>query len=210
MKGLQNVLFGIKRNTMALQSERELPGKLDSWQVLQEQDEINNPWIRVRNVTFLLPNGDEMKDYFIVEKPSVVIVIPIREGKTFLIREYERGVAEVGHKFPAGRLGAREDPVQAADREFREELGMCVQRLIPLGERYVEPGFMTTRCHYFLGLDLIEIPEGKEDNPFELFEGEWVDFSSLGPLIASGEIKNPFVIVGYTLASMELKKAGLI
>ena len=87
---------------------------------------------------------------------------------------------------------------------------MRAQRLISLGERYVEPGFMTTRCHYFLGLDLIEDPEGKTDNPFELFEGEWVDFSAMGPMIASGEIKNPFVIVGYTLAAMELQKAGLI
>lgn len=195
---------------MSRQSEREPSGKLDPWQILHEVDEINNRWIRVRNVTFLLPNGKEMKDYFIVEKPSVVIVIPVREGKTFLIREYERGVAEIGHKFPAGRLWEGEDPLQAAAREFREELGMHAQRLIPLGERYVEPGFMTSRSHYFLGLHLIEYPEGREDNPFELFEGEWVDFSALGPMIASGEIKNPFVIVGYTLASMELRKAGLI
>lgn len=185
--------------------------KLAPWQILSEHDEINNRWLRVRNVTFLLPNGREMKDYFIAEKPSVVVVIPFNnEGKTFLIEEYERGVAEVGHKFPAGRVDKEELPFKAAEREFQEEMGLRAERLIPLGERYVEPGFMTTRAHYFLGLDLQEVPGQRQENSFELFEGEWVDFDSLGLMIGSGKIKNPFVIVGYTLASMKLKELSQV
>lgn len=185
--------------------------KLASWEILSEHDEINNRWLRIRNVTFRLPNGKELKDYFIAEKPSVVVVIPVNnEGKTFLIKEYERGVAEVGHKFPAGRVDEGELPLQSAEREFREEMKLRAEKLVYLGERYIEPGFMTTRAHYFLGLDLRETTEEKADNPFELFEGEWTDFGSLGSMIGSGEIKNPFVIVGYTLASMKLKELSQV
>lgn len=181
--------------------------KLAPWVVVSEHDEINNRWLRIRNVTFRLPNGQELRDYFIAEKSPVVVVIPVNnEGRTFLIKEYERGVAEVGHKFPAGRVDQDESPSQAAGREFEEEMGLRVGKLIHLGERYVEPGFMTTRVHYFLGLDLQEVHEKKPGNPFELFEGEWTDFGSLESMIGSGEIKNPFVIVGYTLASMKLKE----
>lgn len=184
--------------------------KLDPWRILAERDVISNRWLRIRNVTFSLPNGRELKDYFIAEKPPVVVVVPFdNEGRTFLIEEYERGVAEVGHKFPAGRVDYRESPSQAAKREFQEEVGLRVNTLIDLGERYVEPGFMTTRVHYFLGLDLQHMAEQQQENPFELFVGRWVAFRTIESMIASGEVKNPFVIVGYTLASIKLREIGL-
>ena len=184
--------------------------RLGPWEIVSEHDEIRNPWLRVRNVTFRLPNGQEIKDYFIAEKPTVVIIIPFdHEGRSFLIREYERGVAEVGHKFPAGRVDKEEKPLPAAVRELREELGLQAGQMIDLGERYVEPGFMTTRAHYFLGLDLHEAVEGKEENPLELFDGKWTNFGEIGSMIAAGEIKNPFVVVGFTLASFKLKEIGL-
>jgi ADP-ribose pyrophosphatase len=193
------------------QKEKGEFNRLAPWEILTEHDEINNRWLRIRNVTFLLPNGKEMKDYFIAEKPSVVVIIPFNnEGKTFLIEEYERGVAEVGHKFPAGRVDQGELPSQAAGREFQEELGLRAANLIYLGEHYVEPGFMTTRAHYFLGLDLQEGTERRQESPLELFEGKWTDFRNVESMIASGEIKNPFVIVGYTLASMKLRELELI
>jgi 8-oxo-dGTP pyrophosphatase MutT (NUDIX family) len=193
-----------------MKTEKEF-NRLTPWEIVSEHDEINNRWLRIRNVTFLLPNGQEIRDYFIAEKPSVIVVVPFnKEGKTFLIEEYERGVAEVGHKFPAGRVNQNESSSQAAGREFQEETGLRIGKLIYLGERYVEPGFMATRAHYFLGLDLRETPGGKVENPFELFEGEWVDFKNIGEMIGSGEIKNPFVIVGYTLASMKLRELELI
>jgi hypothetical protein len=45
-----------------------------------------------------------------------------------------------------------------------------------------------------------------EEDPFELFEGEWVDFSSLEAMIYANEIKNPYVIVGFFLAKKKLEE----
>lgn len=180
--------------------------KLKPWIVLNEHDEINNQWLRIRNVTFLLPNGRELSDYYIAEKPPVSVVVPIKEGKTYLIREFERGVSEVGHKFPAGRVDEQETPLEAAQREFKEELGLQSGNLIYLGESYVDPGFMTTRAHFFLAFEPKEVEEEKEKSPFELFEGEWVDFSQISEMIAQNQIKNPFVIVGYVLAQNYLQQ----
>lgn len=180
--------------------------KLSPWEVLQEHDEINNKWLRIRNVTYRLPNGQELKDYYIAEKNPVAVVIPIKDGKTYLIQKYERGVEEIGHKFSAGRVGPEETIEEAANREFGEELGLKTEKMIYLGESYVDPGFMTTRAYFFLVLQPEETEEGKQDNPFELFKGEWVGFSKVGEMIAENEIKNPFVIVGYTLAQNYLSK----
>lgn len=174
---------------------------LGRWEPTKQRDILRKKWIGVKDVTFRLPNGETMEHYYIAEKPSVVVVIPVRNGQTYLIREYERGVAEVGHKFPGGKMDNGETPYIAAGREFGEELGLKPKKLIPLGEAYVDPGFMTTRAHYFLGVGLEEAPEKKVEDPRELFEGKWVDLANVAEGIANNTIKNPFVIVGYILAS---------
>lgn len=190
--------------------ENKTHKNLRPWKVIREHDEISGRWLRVRNVDFLLPNGEELKEYYIAERPAVVVVIPFKQGQTFLIQEFERGVNEVGHKFPAGNVDEDEEPSEAALRELREEMGLQPNNLIFLGETYVEPGFMTNRAHYFLALEPQDIPKRKEDEPFELFVGEWVNFSEIGPMIAENKIKNPFVVVGYVLTLGYLQKAGLV
>jgi ADP-ribose pyrophosphatase len=180
--------------------------KLAPWKIVKEHDEINNRFLRVRNVTFKLPNDEVVTDYFIAEKTPVVVIVPIKDGKTYLIKEWERGVNEVGHKFPAGRVDEGEESKIGAARELKEELGLEAHDLVFLGETYVDPGFMNTLACYFLCTDFDDFSHLVEEDPRELFEGEWVDFSSLEAMIYANEIKNPSVIVGFFLAK---KKLGL-
>ena len=65
---------------------------------------------------------------------------------------------------------------------------------------------MPTTADYFLCDDFEERPESKVEDAKELFEGEWVDLSTVGEGIANNTIKNPFVIVGHTLAVGHLAK----
>lgn len=180
--------------------------KLSPWEIAEEHDEINNRFLRVRNVTFKLPNDQVLKDYFIAEKTPVAVIIPIKNGKTYLMKEWERGVSEIGHKFPSGRIDEGEEPQVGAVRELKEELGLEAHELVFLGETYVDPGFMTTLVHYFLCTDFSETNESVEDDPFELFEGEWVDFLNIEAMIYANVIKNPYVIVGFFLAKKKLEE----
>lgn len=180
--------------------------RLAPWEIINEHDELHNRFLRVRNVTFKLPNGKIMEDYFIAEKTPVAVIIPIKDGKTYLMKEWERGVNVVGHKFPAGRIDKGEAPASGATRELKEELGLIAHRLDFLGETFVDPGFMTTLAYYFLCTDFDDVSQEVQEDPFELFEGEWVEFSTLEALIYANEIKNPYVIVGYFLAKKRLEE----
>lgn len=182
--------------------------KLDAWSIISERDEINNRFLRIRNVTFRLPNDEVMEDYFIAEKSNVVVIILIKDGKTYLIKEWERGVGTVGHKFPAGRVDMDESSEAAASREALEEVGLNTVQLIFLGETFVDPGFLSTMVSYFICEEFEEDEDGKIDDPLELFEGEWVSFDSIETMIYENEIKNPYVIVGYFLAKNYLSKLG--
>jgi ADP-ribose pyrophosphatase len=186
--------------------EKQSESILEPWLILNEHDEINNRWLRIRNVTYRLPNDQVISDYYLAEKSSVVVIIPIKNDETFLIHEFERGVNEVGHKFPSGRVDPGEEPNQAASRELLEELGLKANKLVFLGDAYVDPGFMTNRAYYYIGFDLEDIPDGKLNDPCELFSGTWVKFEGIQTMIEENEIKNPFVVVGYSLASAYIKR----
>jgi hypothetical protein len=73
----------------------EKPNPLGRWRPVSQRHEINTPWLGVRNVTYELPNGQTVENYYLVDKPPVVVVVLVRANKTFLIKEFERGVDKV-------------------------------------------------------------------------------------------------------------------
>ena len=99
-----------------------------------------------------------------------------------------------------------EDAKTAAARELKEELGLKAKNLIHLGTSHVDPGLMPTTADYFLCNEFEERPGERVDDAKELFEGEWVNLSEVGDKIATNEIKNSFVIVGFALASNYLAR----
>lgn len=179
--------------------------KLGEWKKVAEKAEIENKWLTVKNVTFELPNGQKVENYFIAEKPSVAVIVTVKGNQIYLMQEYERGVADVGYKFPGGKIDKGEAPQEAARRELEEELGVSPKKLIHLGTTHIDPGFMTALAHYYLCTDFEENPDKKVESDTELFIGKWVDIENVEAGIANNTIKNPFAIVGYTLASNYLK-----
>lgn len=103
--------------------------KLAPWKIIDTKKEIDNRFLKVKNITFKLPNDVVMEDYFIAEKTAVAVIVTLKESKTFLIKEWERGVNQIGHKFPSGRIDKGENPEEGAARELKEELGASSSEL---------------------------------------------------------------------------------
>jgi ADP-ribose pyrophosphatase len=53
-------------------------------------------------------------------------------------------------EIPAGKLEPGESPEEAARRELREETGLAVENLVPLGAIYPTPGYSNELIHLFL------------------------------------------------------------
>lgn len=177
------------------------------WQEIGGDYIVENKWIKIKRVSFRLPTGVEVKDYYLVEKPDVVVVVVLNENQeTYLIQEWERGVGEIGYKFPAGRVNEGEEINIAASREVAEEVGVLGGELIPLGTASVEPGLMSTKAHYFL----LKVRSADIGNPAressELFIEDWIPWSKVDEMINKNEVKNPFVIVASRLVDAYLKE----
>ncbi|WP_434357474.1 ADP compounds hydrolase NudE [Parasalinivibrio latis] len=106
-------------------------------------------------------------------KPSgrnAVMIVPVTESGDFLlVREYAAGTDSYELGFPKGLIDPGEEPAQAADRELKEEIGFGANKLTPLKEVVLAPGYFSSRMTLFLAEGLYpEKLEGDEPEPLDV------------------------------------------
>jgi ADP-ribose pyrophosphatase len=142
----------------------------------------------------------------IIEHAGAVTLVPLDgEGRILFVRQYRHAAGQWLLELPAGTLEPEEEVEACAARECREEIGMAASQLIPLGECYVAPGYLSELNHLFLAKDLTPSPlppDADEDLavvPMTLQEvtaaiasGELIDAKSLAGLyLAGGYLNTP-------------------
>ena len=90
-----------------------------------------------------------------VEHPGAVVIIALDdEGEVALVRQYRHAIRRFLLELPAGGLEPGEEPLAAAQRELREEVGLEATRWTSLGSFFSSPGFANEILHVFLAEDL--------------------------------------------------------
>jgi ADP-ribose diphosphatase len=104
---------------------------------------------------------------------GAVVVVPLLDDDTvLLVREYAAGVHRYELGLVKGRIDAGETPVEAADRELKEEAGYGAHRLDVLRSLTLAPTYMSHQTHLVLARDLY--PERLPgDEPEELEVVPW-------------------------------------
>ena len=104
---------------------------------------------------------------------GAVVVVPMLDADTvLLVREYAAGVHRYELGLVKGRIDAGETPVQAADRELKEEAGYGARRLDVLRAFSLAPTYMTHQSWLVVARDLY--PEKLPgDEPEELEVVPW-------------------------------------
>ena len=144
--------------------------------------------IKVRVDLIETPDGQRVKRD-IVEHRGAVAMVPIdAEGRVILVRQYRHAAGKWLLEIPAGTLDPGEDPLEAAQRELREETGFAAGRIDPIGGCYASPGYSTEYLRLYVARDLTEDPlEGDVDEEIELAP---TALSKVRNLIAGGEIED--------------------
>ena len=117
---------------------------------------------------------------------GAVVVVPLLDDDTvLLVREYAAGVHRYELGLVKGRIDAGETPIEAADRELKEEAGYGARRLDVLRSLTLAPTYMSHQTHLVLARDLY--PERLPgDEPEELEVVPW-KLASLHELILREE-----------------------
>ena len=134
---------------------------------------------------------------------GAVLIVALTPGESLLlVREYAAGTDCYELAFPKGIIEHGETPIEAANRELREETGYAAQEFNWIRSMTLAPGYFGARIELIVaqGLYLSPLP-GDEPEPPELIE--W-------PLTASLELlEKPDFTEARSIAALFLVKEWL-
>ncbi len=121
---------------------------------LRSREVYRNPWMRVREDEILRSNG-QRGIYGVVEKDDAAIILPIDEGRIWLVEQFRYTIQERALELPQGSWEMTIDsPEELARGELREELGLEAATMTWLGSLWIAYGFNRQKQHVYLATGL--------------------------------------------------------
>jgi ADP-ribose diphosphatase len=160
---------------------------------------------RVEELEISFSNGVEVVYERMHGSPhGAVLAVPMLDDDTvLLVREYAAGAERYELSLPKGRIEDDEAPVDAANREMKEEVGYGAHKLKQLKSFTEAPGYFRHETHVVLAQDLYpERQEGDEPEPIEVVPWR---LSELQALLAHPECSEARTIAALYMVRSQLQ-----
>ena len=123
---------------------------------LTSREVYRNHWMRVREDEILRSNG-ERGIYGVVEKHDAAVILPIEQGRVWLVEQFRYTIGERALELPQGGWEMEvENPEELARGELKEELGLEAAEMTHLGSLWIAYGFTRQKQHVFLATGLTQ------------------------------------------------------
>ncbi len=123
---------------------------------LSTREVYRNHWLRVREDEILRSNGAR-GIYGVVEKDDCAAILPIDNGRIWLVEQFRYTIQERAWELPQGGWEAEgADPEELARGELKEETGLVAAQMTCLGWLWIAYGFARQKQHIFLATGLTE------------------------------------------------------
>jgi ADP-ribose pyrophosphatase len=173
------------------------------WKLISSRRDESFRIFNLRTDRSLSPRTDQVHEFYILESPDWVNVIPITpEKEVVLIRQYRHGTKEVTLEIPGGIVEAQDTPEIAAGRELLEETGFKESHLVYLGTVHPNPAFLDNRCHTYLATDVRRVKKQEQDEKEDI-EVLLRPLDEIPRLIREGEITHSLVVAAFYRFYME-------
>lgn len=148
----------------------------------------------VKKLTVTQHNGREATRE-IVEHNGGVCVIAINENnEVILVEQFRKPLDKVIYEIPAGKLEKNEDPLDAINRELREETGYTSKNIEYLGRISPTPGYSSEYIYIYKATELV-----KGETDFD--DGEFINTIYMNVDTVKEKIKNGEIFDGKTVAA---------
>ena len=161
-----------------------------------------NPWMRVREDTTVLPDGRPGL-YAVVEKPPAALVVPRDGDHLWLVEQYRHPVGARFWELPQGAWHDRADaPAEEIARgELVEETGLRAGRMERLGRLYFAYGLTDQPFDVWLATDLTQGEQALEETEQGLVVGR-VALDEVRAMVRDGRIADSGTVAALGLAGL--------
>ena len=122
-----------------------------AWTVLDSEYISNHIYFTARRDRCERPDGQIVPEYFVVELPPSVCILPITaNNEVVMIRQYRHPLRQTILEIPGGFVDPLEDPEEAAKRELLEETGYVFDQVTALGRTAANPGLLDNFTSLYL------------------------------------------------------------
>jgi ADP-ribose pyrophosphatase len=176
---------------------------LKPWTIISSHVDKSYRIFNLRRDRARSPRTSETHDFYVLESPSWVNIIPLTPTKeVVLIRQYRFGIRDMTLEIPGGLMEPSDSPEEAARRELREETGYREETLIPLGTVHPNPAIQNNLCYTFLASDVFPVGQLIQDEREDI-EVVLQPLSEIPRLIREGAISHALVIAAFYRFYME-------
>ena len=165
---------------------------------LATREVYRNQWLRLREDRILRSNGKE-GIYSVVEKDDCAIILPIENGRVWLVEQYRYTIQERALELPQGGWEMENvDPEELARGELKEETGLHAAEMTCLGSMWIAYGFCRQKQHVFLatGLTLKERDPDDEEHDLVIHTRSLEEFEQM---ILEGTIRDASTLAAWGL-----------
>lgn len=177
---------------------------------------MSNPWKTVRkNVIYQNRFGYTLRDddvitpvgkpgkYMVLEGHGYVIIIALtKDKKVILTRQWRYPIEEESLELPAETLHENEDPLEAAKRGLKEEVGGISHKWHNLGWHWLGNGALKIKGYVYLAQN-IELSDTSQEETETIKVEEW-DFQKILQMIRDNQITDYRTKLGILLVQQYL------
>ncbi len=172
--------------------------------IIKHKGILSTKLFNVEEFQIEMPNKKQ-HDYQMVDHADSVTILPVDEkGQIWFVSQYRVGANTDLLELPAGVIEKGESPLECAEREVQEEIGMAARNMQLLGSFFLAPGYCNEVNHVFLAKELFSSPLSQD-------EDENINVSSLGikkayQMAQAGKIQDAKSLAALLLAKPLLLK----
>jgi len=171
--------------------------KIETWKRIESETVAECRVFNVRRDRSRNSVTEKEADFFVIENPDWVNVIPVTsDNEIVLIRQFRHGTESVTLEIPGGMVDEGEVPESCARRELLEETGYSAGKIVYLGKSHPNPAIQQNLIHHFAAFECERVAEPDPDE-HESIETHIVAPDRIEGLISGEEISHSLVIAGF-------------
>lgn len=156
-----------------------------------------------------MPGGGTASREVVEHLGAVAVVALDDDGAVTLIDQYRHPLGRRLWELPAGLLdGGDESPLEAAQRELAEEVGLAASEWVTLVDVAVSPGFTDEVVRVFLARGLSEVDRDVQGEEEADLEARRFPLAEAVDLVLAGEVVNGPAVAGLLAAHTVVAAGG--